>query len=376
MTVSTPATIAADIANAPPGATLVLEGVFQSLPLKASTAAVPGRKPDLTLVMTNAEVIDAVRTTGFDGLHFVDGVYRGGFALSSGKNFSLTGKPQILGTEARAFNGVSLQLVEVVRVQGATIRDCLNGIVLSECVDADIDGNDLERIRKDVINVFASQQVRIRLNASRDQRPMNIGLTNADHPDAVQLYSVAGKPPVQDILIEGNDFDIRHGQGITTTWKPKNGDPRFARLHYRNNRVRAGQACGYGMLGVDGGVIEANVLEGHADAANVVRFIVHESCTDIVWIGENLQGASKGQPAVSWPATVVEPPPAPVDPRIAELEAVLADRNAQLEAAQASVAAGIEALGAAISERDAALAKLAAVRGSLETLNIVLGPAT
>jgi hypothetical protein len=353
-TIVTPATIAAAIAASAPGATLVLEGTFQSLPLKAHTATSPGRKPNLTLVMTNAEVIDPVRTANFDGLHFVDGLYRGGFSLTSGRNFSLTGKPQILGTDARTFDGLKLQLVNVAKVQGATFRDCLNGLVMNEVTDFDLDANDLERVRKDVINIFASQRGRVRLNKSRDQRPMNIGLTTADHPDAVQMFSIFGKPQVRDILIELNDFDIHHGQGITQTWKEGNGDPRFANITYRKNRVKAGQRYGFGMLGVDGGVLEDNILESYDDAPYPVAFIVHESCTDIVWIGKNEQGPSRGQPAVSWPATVVEPPP-PEDPRIAELEAALA--VAKAEASR---------LAADLSDRDARLVRQADQLAALE----------
>lgn len=363
MTTITPDTVAAAIPAAADGDTLVLQGTFQSLPLKY-------RKPNLTLDLTKAEVIDAVRTTAFDGLHLIGGVYRGGIAVSSGKNFSLTGA-QILGTDARLFNGVGLHLIDGAVVKGVTIRDCLNGVSISECSNFEVTENDLERIRKDVINVFASQDGKIRLNKSRDHRAQNIGLTNADHPDAVQMFGAPGKRPVQRILIEDNDFDIESGQGVTPTWKEANGDPRLADITYRRNRVKCGAPIGFGMIGVDGGLLEDNQLSGYDTAPFAVRFFVDGGCTGIVWKGANLQAAHKGNVAVSWPATIVEPEPVPVpvDPRIAELEAALAALNAQIAANAAADAvedAAYEAKIAGLAEdRDALAAKIAKARDDL-----------
>ncbi len=340
------------LAASAPGDTIVVEGVLPTLSLKASTASVPGRKPNLTVVLEKAEIIAPVRTGGFDGLHLIGGTYRGGITLNDGKNFSLTGDAKILGTEARSFNGVSLQRVAGARVEGVVVRDCLNGVVIAECQDFDVGSVDLERIRKDVINVFASQRGRLRKNGSRDHRPLNIGLPNADHPDAVQMFGAAGKPAVTDILIEDNDFDIEHGQGITQTWKEGNGDPRFARITYRRNRVKCGSPVGFGMLGVDDGLLEDNSLEGYDTAAHVVRFFVDPRCTGIVWKGKNLQAAHKGHPEVSWPPTVAEPA---ADPRLAQLEAALASAHSD-----------ITALNYQLADRDAVIAALEAWKLGVE----------
>jgi hypothetical protein len=318
------------------GATLVLEGVFQSLPLKY-------RKPNLTLDCTKAEILTAVRTANIDGLHLIGGVYRGGVSLAIGKNFSITGA-QVIGTEARAFNGVSLQLIDGAVIKGVTFRDCLNGIALSEVQNFDVDENDLERTRKDVINIFASQNGRVRGNKSRDQRPQGIGTTTSDHPDAIQMFNALGKPATRNILIEGNDFDIEHGQGITQTWKEGNGDPRFADIVYRGNKVKCGAPVGFGMIGVDGGLLEGNELSGYDTSQYPVRYFIDDRCTDIVWKGENVQAAHKGQPAKSWPPTVAVPPPPPVDPRIAELEAELAAAKAEDAVEDAAYEARIAAL--------------------------------
>lgn len=344
----TPATFDKAIAASAPGAHLVLEGVFPALNLKAATTPTgPGRKPDLTLDLTKAEIIAPVRTGGFDGLHFIGGLFRGGITLGDGRNFSMVGA-SVRGTEARDFNGVTLQRVTGARIADVQLLDVENGVSLSECADVEIEGNAVERFRKDVFNVFASHHVTIRGNRCRNALPQGIGTPYPDHGDAVQMWSLPGKAAVTDILIEGNDFEIEHGQGITVTWKEAKGDPRFANLAYVRNRVKAGAPYGYGMFGVDGGLVEDNRLEGFDSAAHAVRFIIGDRCTGIVWKGENVQEPHKGQPRVAWPSTVAKPLQ---DPRIAELEAALA------EAREACAALG--------QELEAANARLAAVRAAL-----------
>lgn len=342
------------LAASAPGDTIVVEGVLQALSLKASTTALPGRKPNLTLDLTKAEIISAVRTSDFDGIHLIGGVYRGGITLSNGKNFSLTGG-RVLGTDARLFNGVSLQRVVGAKVIGVTFLDCLNGVVLSECQDVEVVENTAERFRKDANSVFASQRVVLRGNKCSDARPQGIGTPNPDHGDAVQMFNAPGKPACADILIEDNTFDIRYGQGITQTWKEGLGDPRFSNIVYRNNRVKCGSPVGFGMLGVDRGLLDSNVLEGYPDAPKPVRFFIDPRCTEIVWKGRNLQKAHLNQAEIIHPPTVAEPP---ADPRIAELEAELA----LSEAENTELAAELQRTKAELS---AAVARLDAIRAAL-----------
>lgn len=350
MTLVTPATVERAISEAPEGATLVLAGVFPGLPLSK-------RKPNLTLDCTQAEVLAAVRTgdptTPIDGLHILGGVFRQGMVFTRGRNVSVVGARIEGGGEARAFNGVGAYGIAGLLIRGNTLRDCLNGVVISDSSDFDVDGNDCARIRKDVVNISCSPRGMVRRNKVRDHRPLNIGRPDADHPDFVQMLNIAGKTPTADIVVELNDVEIAHGQGPTPTHKASKNDPRFSRITYRKNTIRAGQPVGMGMIAVDGGLLEDNSVETLPGSPYISRIFVSDDCTDIVWIGKNTHGAYGKSPAVSWPATVKADPR---DAQIAALEAELAAAKAEDAAEDAAYEAKIGDLQAKVAAARAALA--------------------
>ncbi|UPT53192.1 hypothetical protein [Synechococcus phage Ssp-JY42] len=351
MTLVTPATVEAAIAAAPDGATLVLAGVFPVLPLSK-------RKPNLTLDCTQAEVLSALRTGDptkpIDGLHIQGGLFRQGMVFTCGRNVSVIGARIEGGGEARTFNGVGAYGIVGLLIKGNTFRDGLNGVVVSDSSDFDIDGNDFARIRKDVVNISCSPRGMVRRNKVRDHRPLNIGLPNADHPDFVQMLNIAGKTPTTDILVEGNDVEIANGQGATPTHKASKGDPRFARITYRKNTIRAGQPVGLGMIAVDGGALEDNSVETLPGSPYISRIFVSDDCTDIAWIGKNTHAAYGKTEGKDWPPTVK---PDPRDAEIARLEAELAAARAEDVAEDAAYEARIGDLEAKVAAVRAAVAQ-------------------
>lgn len=266
---TTPDTIAADIANAEPGATLVLEpGVYLGLPLKY-------RKPNLTLDCTAATITGDTRTTNLDGLTVIGGRFTGGapFNFYGGKNFAIRGA-KFIGPQARVNNAITVQ-----SMTGVTVTDCefdtfVNGVTLAGVSNGVLVNTTFRNMRKDMVHAAGVWNLAIREFVGHGTDPQD-----GDHPDGIQIRNLPDRPPSCDITMEGVTLTGKI-QGVVTTHKT--GDGGFDRITLRRARICAGHPNGAGFIAVRSLILDDVEVKTLPGSPYLSKVYVDPTCSDVV----------------------------------------------------------------------------------------------
>jgi nitrous oxidase accessory protein NosD len=224
--------VAAGSQAAPPGAVRANPDTLQQTLLSARGGThivlAPGQYGNLTFprkTFAPALTIDAAQAQftgilmrGVDGVTIDGGTLVGpreqttGFAVDSSHHIAIRG----------------------MRISGSRI-----GIGVSRSQDVLLEHNIFDGTRSDGINVAGVQRVKILYNECRDFDPIKAQydaagklLHDGDHPDCIQGWSIAGRPPTSDVTIIGNS-----GRGFMQgIWFGNGGQGGLDRMLVRDNK--------------------------------------------------------------------------------------------------------------------------------------------
>lgn len=145
--------------------------------------------------------------------------------------------------------GLGLTSVQGVRVEGCDISGFFRGLIVDNCDQVVVRGNDVHDIRSDGMDFVAVQGVLIENNHLHDFRGSP---TSTDHRDMIQFWTNGSTRPSTDIVIRNNLLDIGAGD-----WTQS--------IFMRNEEVdmgRAGAEMFYRNVLIEGNVIVNAHLHG------------------------------------------------------------------------------------------------------------------
>lgn len=141
--------------------------------------------------------------------------------------------------------GYALKLTGVhgLSVAGGTYTRAKRGIVMDGVTDVRIIGPLLTGLQTDGIDVAASQRVLIHSATCENFAPLP-----GDHPDCIQLWSVAGRTPTADVTVKSSTATGAM-QGINGFNHVRNGvdDGGFDRITFTGNTVAVTYSQGIGL---------------------------------------------------------------------------------------------------------------------------------
>ena len=242
----TQANLAASLANAQPGDLLALA------PGGYGVVTVPRK------VWKNPIVIDASKAT-LAGIV----IYRASGVTWKG------------GTVIGSIYGVSIRESSNVTVIGADISAALRGVVVNESTDIKLQKNKLHHLRSDGIDIVG-QNILVEGNVISDIMP-----AADDHPDGVQIWSVAAMPS-QNIIVRGNTI-TGNMQGIFAR-TPVIG---VKKLTVTGNRVTVSYPNAIVLLDATNSVATGNVVKSpsngiHSKANMRVEGVGNVACGNAV----------------------------------------------------------------------------------------------
>jgi hypothetical protein len=261
-------TIATAIAASGPDVTLMLEGVFPSIPLK-------DRKPNLTLDCTKATITGDTRTGKLDGLTIRNGLFTSVAPLAfveGGRGLRIEGS-RFDGPSARSGTAINIQGMSEVTIKDVRLDTYANGLVLARSSYITVEDIAFRNMRKDMIQAAAVWVATVRRMVGHGTRP-----GAGDHSDGVQIRSIAGLKPTCDVTLE--DITITGDvQAVVTTSKA--GDGGFDRVALRRARLCAGQPSGAGFLDVRGLTLEDVEVSTVPGSLYLSKVFVAPTCTDV-----------------------------------------------------------------------------------------------
>lgn len=280
---ATPATIAAVLAKAQGGDVVVLgPGDYEALRLKP-------RKfdPALTVEATAARIQGAWYWTGIEGVTFKGGTWRT-LRVDDGVRIRVEGGVFAGPADETGFRILRGRDIEVL---GATFTGFKTGVALSQVSRFAIEDSGFDRMRSDGVQIGGSRNGRIVGNAFGGTLPIA-----GDHPDCIQLFNVAGAPPVADILIQDNDCTSSTTQGIAAFYHDDGG---LDRISVVGNRVRVGSAHGITMQGVRDLVLIGNRVATWPGSK--YQATIRTDGSGVIYRAGNRVAAGVGRPAVTDP---------------------------------------------------------------------------
>ncbi len=138
-------------------------------------------------------------------------------------------------------------------------------------------GNIATGLQSDGFNIATATRVSLIDNICRDFKPVpsvwrgDTLVTDGTHPDCIQLWSEAGKPPTSDIDIIGNRAEGLT-QGIAHYWHPQMGRDKIYRVKaWRNEVIADGFWGGILLEGVAGADVRSNTVRAATGAKALGR---------------------------------------------------------------------------------------------------------
>ncbi len=233
----TPTNLARTLQNARGGETIVLT------PGDYGTVTLPMRQfsPRLTIDASRARFSQIV-------MRRVEGVeIRGG---------------NVVGPREQQF-GIVVDYARDIRIAAMAIRGARIGVAISRSRQVDVVGNDFAGTRSDGVNVAGSQNILVERNRCVDFDPIEAVyspdgklITDGDHPDCVQGWSIKGMPPTADVTITDN---IANGfmQGV---WFGNPGQGGYDRIIVRNNQFALAAHNGIVLKEARDSIVQGNVV--------------------------------------------------------------------------------------------------------------------
>lgn len=304
MTTATQATIVAVLKAAKPGDTITLTGTFAALRLS-------GIKPAgvVTLDASAATFTGQAYWTDVSNLTVVGGQWQE-LRIDRGANIEIDGAT--FGGQSKsgqvAFNAYVGYGVSVVR---STFANYHKGATFTEIDGATVHQNIFTGMQSDGVNFAACRNVSITSNDLSGFAPVA-----GTHPDAIQGWSVTGKPPTADVLIARNIIDAAGAQGIFLG--DLTGAGGFDRVTIEDNDIRAGQPNGLAIGNGRGSVVRNNRVSTVTGSLYQSRIsIIGGTVTRC----GNTVSAYGGKPGVTDPACIVRPTPAELAKAQADVDA-------------------------------------------------------
>ena len=233
---ATPATLEARLSAASPGDTVVLAAGDYGAPSIASRSwgrpvtldAGKARFTGLTLARVQGLTVVNATVRGV----LTDRLFTPVIRIADGARISFRNL-SVIGPGASS-SGINAQRTTGLTVDGASFTGLHRGIVLSEVSDARFSNVRLFGMRSDGIDIAASHRVLVDRIDCSDFHPVP-----PDHPDCVQLWSIAGKPPTSDVTVR-NSRATGDMQGFSGFNHVRNGidDGGFDRITITGNTVR------------------------------------------------------------------------------------------------------------------------------------------
>jgi hypothetical protein len=291
--------------------------------------------------------------------------------------------------------GISVRNCTDVAVVGNRIHDVFHGVGHLDSDGLTISFNDFRTLYGDGIRGGGSDRVLISWNFFTD-----IYRIDANHPDAIQFWTTNTTVAATDIRIEGNVF--RKGKGDPPQFiflKDETGHLPYTGVVVRDN---AGLGIMYQGVSIDGAIdplIENNFTQGSADSIDAgtgkpmaARIILRNSVggrwrnnfanafltitpkappTENVGNVQIPIAAAGDESAMDAWLHRNDPPPAPTDPKDAELAAL----KAQVEALAADLATTQANLATVTTDRDNARAVAASLQIALDVASAKIAAA-
>jgi len=293
--------------TASPGATIVLApGDYGQISLSDLKFETP-----VTLVAQN------VRTTGFvlknvAGLRIngmtvtLDQPDAGRLAVDDSQDIQFSG---LVAQGLATGQGLYFTNSSGVRVEKSSFSGFRNGVVLSGCHDAVIEGATFRRLGADGVTSAGASRLLIKDNDFADFAP-----TPGSHPDAVQLFTRNATASAEDITIVGNR--IRRGsggimQGIFIT--DQTGALPYRRVVIRDNVIEGSMYNGIAVAHAEDVEVSGNTVQPYEgmnariSLASVTRAKVFNNRYWKLLQSDNSDIVVKDRPSLS----PIRPPAAP-----------------------------------------------------------------
>jgi hypothetical protein len=104
--------------------------------------------------------------------------------------------------------GLNIGKCTGVTVEGCEIRTFMRGIVMGDCYDVVITGNNLHSLRSDGMDFVHVERILIEDNYIHD---FNKALGSGDHSDMIQFWTNRSEAPTRDVVIRNNVLNSGHG---------------------------------------------------------------------------------------------------------------------------------------------------------------------
>jgi hypothetical protein len=239
-------------ASANAGDTIVLSGRFGRLDLANRSFDTP-----LRIDATRASFSGPLNIVRLNGLSVTGGRFGPGAWQNAGtirvfesSNIGFT-RPILTGDGLGAARGLTFTNSDGFSVTGGSFSGFRLAIGVIESTDGLLASNRITRATSDGMNIVGSHRVTARGNVCSGGIP-----SAGAHPDCIQLWSIAGKPPQSDIRLLRN---VANGptQGFTS-FTPANGGG--LRISMIGNRVNTSMPQGIACYGCVDSIITDNVL--------------------------------------------------------------------------------------------------------------------
>ena len=239
---ATPATFAAKVASARAGDTIKLVAGDYGAPTIAGHRWSPPVTIDAVSARFSGLTVKAVTGLSVSGGRFsaVTSAYRFTpvITLANSNQLAFRGT-RIAGPGAAAGGeasgtGVNARLVDGLSLVDVSVTGVHRGVVLYEVSHGTIADLKLFGIRSDGLDIAASHNIGVERLECSDFKPVE-----PDHPDCVQLWSTAGKPPTSDVIVRHSRV-MGDMQGISGFNHVRNGidDGGFDRIQITDNYIR------------------------------------------------------------------------------------------------------------------------------------------
>lgn len=299
-----------EIANAQPGATIVVPEAFNG------QLVITGKHFSSPVTIRNeSSLVQAIVVRDSSNIIIEGGAVTGGTGV---------------------LYAVHIDRAKSVAIRGMTLTNTVRGIVINQSEAIGVFQNRLTGLRTDGVNIAASRNVLVEGNSCSNFNPIPAVYDEAgnlvkdgDHPDCIQSWSVSTSPPNSDLVIRGNSM-TGNMQGIFLGNKVRDGidDGGYDRVVIENNFVNISQPNG---IAIEGGRVvrmvnnEIQTIDGSRllnGAGSLVKAALKAiASTDVVACGNIVEAVPTGfgtapcpgqtDPVAPAPAPAPAPEPAP-----------------------------------------------------------------
>ena len=263
---------------------------FSSLTINGSSNInFDGVHVDWSPSVTAMSFSSAVVIDGSTGIGFIDGVIKGGPAISgvSADSVGTDASDNVIGMPTG--RGMTIQNSSEITVTGSDISSFMRGIAIASSEKVTISDNEIHHLRKTAI-VGGGSDLVIEGNYLHSSQPWKIGTAGGDHADFIALWTNPKQVgPTTNVTIKDNILDQGDGAGVLGMWLQ--GDAAgFANVVIEGNAILGGDTQGIMMSNTVGGRVTDNVLVQTTAYAKAPGIILLEGAKNIVASG-NLASA-------------------------------------------------------------------------------------